>query len=262
MSLSLGVHTVASASASVVTSAGINTAASGNGFVALFWWSSGVAFTSLVDSRSQTWVQIGSETLDATFGGRFRAYYVPNNAGGTGQTVTLTVSATGTLTIYVFEVTTTNGAGILIDQNTAFNLQKASPFVSPSMTTTVANDFIVGIAADNESASATYTAGSGYTLINVEQNTSFWTGMCEWKIGASITSYTADYTNANVTTSDIGILSFSEAAAGGATPFGSHIRPRTRPSNRRFKRSTQGDITLTIVVTVPSHLYTTMGVGK
>ena len=50
-------------------------------------------------------------------------------------------------------------------------------------------------------------------------------------------------------------------AAVGATAVGRPIRPRPRLRKSRFKRSTQGDITLTVVVNIPRHLYTTMGVG-
>jgi len=51
------------------------------------------------------------------------------------------------------------------------------------------------------------------------------------------------------------------SSAGGATAVGRPIRPRPRLRKSRFKRSTQGDITLTVVVNIPRHLYTTMGVG-
>ena len=215
MALSVGVHTVVGSGAAVttVTTSGIATQASGSGLVATMIWSVGGTFVSLTDNKGNAApTQIGTEqVLSAS---RVRRYYFPTITGGAGHTFTLTVTAAVFASLWIVEVLTTNGQGILLDQS-AVGTDAASPYVSPNITT-IAEEILYGDVGETAGTSPfTHTAGAGFTLQDelTDFNTN-WTGASGTRIVSATGTYATSWTiTGTITDTDDGIASFSEVGA-------------------------------------------------
>jgi hypothetical protein len=174
-------------------------------------------FSSLVDSFSNTWVQIGTEQVSATFT-RQRTYYCANANGGASHTVTLTTTGSGPCSMWFLEVATTNGAGLVLDQQ-AQNTDTVSPFTSPSITTTVADELLVSMDMENScSGLLNHAESTGFTVSvgdDVTDGDTLWPGQSATRVVSSIATYNSSWTVSGGGTSSgprIWIASFSETA--------------------------------------------------
>ena len=89
-----------------------------------------------------------------------------------------------------------------------------------SITTTVADALIVGVAGDDSGNTSAITEGSGFTKIAEEENGSLYMRYgLEFKIATSATTYTVDWTTADSVSWQVLAASFKPfvAAGGGAT---------------------------------------------
>jgi hypothetical protein len=219
MSLAFGVHTLSSALAATVTTGSLTTASTGSGLVLLVDWDSGGTFTSVSDSKGNTWVQVGTQQADSTNTVLTRRYYCANAVGGSSHTFTLTTSGASLCSIAVIEVTTTNGIGITLDQQIATQ-DGATPFASGSITTTVNNEILISLfTSQGSSGTYTPTAGNSFTLADAETNGSdFFPMVSGYRLVSSIGSYNASWTTTNApSTSVVTTDSFYEVSAGRVT---------------------------------------------
>jgi len=230
MSLGIGVHTFAeNTSGLTVTTGGITTAASGSGIYlfCVFDKFTSQVFSSVTDNKgnSANYVQVGAEIVSTDSSVMARVYYCPNATGGAGHTATLTVTGSnGSLDLYIVEITTTNGAGITIDQATQ-NTDNTTPFTSSSITTTVANTMLMGGMSENASTSVTHTAGNSFAVIDEETTANAWSGASSWRLVSATGTYNTSWTvTGTVSTSVQTIASFSEVAGGAAARV-----PQSRP---------------------------------
>jgi hypothetical protein len=222
-----------SASTSSQASTGITTS-SGSGFIVLALWSGG-AFSSLVDSKSNTWNLIGSEISFAGASGHARAYYSELDAAkvGASHTVTISQGGTGAMSIFVIEV----GGGTIpsIFDKQASTTDSTSPYASgATASTTQAIELIVGALGGNSGSnpathaidsSSTPTSGWAITSAAEETNgTSFWSGGLASVRVTSTGTYNGAWTESGAS-SDLAIFTatFKEAAAGGDTLFAQAI---------------------------------------
>lgn len=216
MGLTLGVHALASASASTVTTGAITTQATGSGIELVVNFEAAVTFTSVTDSKGNTWTQIGSEITDSGTVVKMRRYRCNNAIGGSGHTFTLTCSGANVCGIAVVEELASVGAGVALDQEGVIN-DTASAYDSGSETTTIADEMLIGgFTCQGGGGTYTHTVGNSFTLIDEETNgTSFFPLATMYRIVTATGTYN---TTTTVTTTPIAALcsldTFREAAGG------------------------------------------------
>ena len=210
-------------SANNIASTGITTS-SGSALVAVMVWDTGT-FSSLVDSKSNSWTQIGTEL---TFGtsGRARAYYSELSSVGASHTVTITQTGTSAMSIFVIEV----GGGTIpgIADKNAQNSDATSPWGSGvTATTTQANELVTGLFIGNSgsnpathaiNAASTPTSGWSITAAAEETNgASFYTGgIASVRVTATGT-YEGQWTETgSAANCCVRTATFNESAGGGA----------------------------------------------
>src|SRR3972149_8455839 len=155
MALPHGVTAIASTTSGTPVTTPARTTTPGSTIVLCGDWNTGDPFVSFTDSKGNTWTQIQTE-LGAS--PRTRMYYAENMLGGTNHTFTLTIPSAGQPSIWMVEIRDAKLVG-------AFDLgarqaDAASPFTSPGIATTDADEVLVGfLGGDLVSNPATHTAG-------------------------------------------------------------------------------------------------------
>jgi hypothetical protein len=216
MSLTVGqVATAANGTGTTLTTSAIVTTAGSGVLIGIHLYNAGgVTFSSLTSSTGESLTQVGTELVSSNFD-TSRLYYLPNTAGNANHTFTLTCSASTYKNIYVVEVDTTNGAGLLLDQQARQN-DDATPFVSPNITTTIANTILYGMSAtESNDNPTTHTAGNSFTIQGQVTNGSTLTpGAHATRLVTATGTYQTSWTMTGIIygTSQW-IASFSEAAA-------------------------------------------------
>lgn len=216
MSIALGQHTVAfSSGATAITTGNLTTGAAGSTFWAGL--EGGTSFSSLADSKSNTYALIGTEAT--VFGSvKVRRMKAVNGAGGASHNWTYTMSASNFCSIWVIEITSADTTESLDQQNS--NLDTASPWDSPSVTTTVANELLIAFGVDDSSGAGTWsvTAGNSFTLLDSQANTTGGTGATAYRIVAATGAYTGRLTAGTQppvgTNMQISIDTFKDAGGG------------------------------------------------
>lgn len=218
MALTVGqVTTAANGTGTTLTTSAIATTGGSGVLIGLHWYNAGgVTFTSLTSSTSESVTQVGTELLSSNFA-TSRLYYLPNTAGNANHTFTLTCSVSTYKNLYVVEVDTTNGAGVLLDQQARQN-DDATPFVSPNITTTIANEILYGMSvSESNSNPVTHTAGNSFVKQGeVTDGTTSIPGAHATRIVTATGTYQTSWTmTGSIFGTSQWIASFSEAAAGG-----------------------------------------------
>src|SRR3990167_8926646 len=220
MALSLGVTAVASTTSGTTVTTPARTTTPGSTIVLCGDWNTGDPFVSFTDSKGNTWTQIQTE-LGAS--PRTRMYYAENILGGTNHTFTLTITSAGQPSICMVEIRDAKLVG-------AFDLgarqaDAASPFTSPGIATTDADEFLVGfMGGDSVSNPATHTAGASMTLLDqVTNGASFWPGATAYRIVTATGTYNSSFTEVGAGNGRVWIAAFkalptvSSVTATGAT---------------------------------------------
>lgn len=203
----------------VHTTTGVNTTVAGSGFVACVIWGSGggAAFTSFVDSKGNTWTQIGTEF--SGFGSKARLYYCQNGVGSgvsVLHTCTLTLTANGDATIYFDEILNGTLTGLL-DVFADWNDDAATPFISGSLTTTQAHDLILAYTATNTpSGTEVLTWGNSFTQVDADGNSANVTGGCAKRYVTATGTYNSTMTSSVATEAVTILIALKELGGAGA----------------------------------------------
>lgn len=255
---------VALLTTNTVTTGSITTQPYGSGIWMAVGWHSGATPVTPTDNKGNVYVNFGSDTVDATF--IWRRYYCANAVGGAGHTFTFTSTGSALLLqIMVQEVTTNNGRGILLDQAAVTGSLTVSPWTSPSVTTTVPNEILIGAMLGHSSSGTAVFGG----LLSFTVNTSITDGTndnaaCAGTLVVAATgNYTSSFSEAVVVWSTVGVSidTFSEVAI----PFFKlpNPRPRTKgsPLGRRFANRQRPFVGNVVVVTTVTFRKTLSGIG-
>lgn len=220
MAIAVGVHaSKATASGTTAVTTGVTTT-SGSTIVLFAHWGSEV-FSSIADSKGNTWTIIGAELNASSH--KSRAYYCANVTGGASHTFTLTLSTSGAPTIYMCEFT---GAATTspIDQSGSGN-DTSSPYTTTGLTTTQANEALITFAGGNSGSNPATHAESGLGSSTIQENitngSSFWTGAIATKIVSATGTYTPSWTESGASSMHVYLVTVKEAAAAGliVNPF-------------------------------------------
>jgi|GEM_PF-3472893 hypothetical protein len=166
---------------------------------------------SVSDTEGNTWLSL---TAAVSAGSHMsQIFYVENVKGGTTDTVTCTQSSgvSGTMAILILEYSGIATSGSLDQQNQTAGTNNTATLTGASITTTNANDLVIGGAGLG--ANTTFTAGTGYTL-----------DVSDARLGweTQIVSSTGTFTPTMNSTTTASSWTFTTAAfkAAGAPPAG------------------------------------------
>lgn len=218
MSLAAGVASKgATAAATSQATGAVTTQATGSLIFAGELFQASSTFSTLVDSKSNTFTQLGTEQTFATGNGKARLYYKENAAGGAGHTATFTNVGSAAITDFFGEFTGALTASALDGTVQQVN-DSATPFTL-SITPSTGNRLLVALfGGDSGSNPATNAESSGFTVItnaNETNGASFWTGCLAFKIvvGDGVTAFTASFTETGGSSCAIILAAFKEAAS-------------------------------------------------
>lgn len=201
------------ASAATIATAGVTTQVSGSTFVMGMVWSTAATFSTLVDSKGNTYTQVGTELTSAAVP-HARFYYCENGIGGASHTGTITISGAATIDIFFLEIT---GAAVASFDLGNRQSDGASPYTSPGILTTQAAEMLVSfLAADSGSNPATHAESTGFIIQSGAEETngaSFWTGCLATRIVAATGTYNSSFTESGATASAVYIAAFKEGAS-------------------------------------------------
>lgn len=210
--MAVGVSSQAQGSGTTVqTPLGVTTS-SGSTIVVYAIWTSGLNPT-ISDTLGSTFTPIA-----AVFGGptaQSRAWYVQNIAGMANYRVTST-TAGGFLTLLWVELTGMQTSGVLDQSAAPGAVDNSSPFTSSNITTTSANEVVVGMFGDEDFNTNAITAGNSFT-----NQQSFTNGSANWccAIATRVLTGTAtlqtSFTRASGVNTHNWIASFIESGGGG-----------------------------------------------
>lgn len=208
MSLTVGQHVSAAGSGTTLTTGAITTTNKSGLVIGVTY---NTAFTSVSDNKGNTWVQIETE-IDHSFGtGLSRCYFCASCVGGAGHTFSVTCGTSSGSAIYVQEILASQNTGVSKDQSGRAE-DLATPFVSPSETTTVADEFLFAFGIGNSNSDPdTWTAGASFTKQeNVTDGTSFRTGASGTRIVTATGTYNSSWTCSSSTQTAQWLATFSE----------------------------------------------------
>lgn len=194
------------------TTTAVNTATSGSTFeVAVIY--DGTSFTSITDNKSNTWTQVGTETTINGSNAKCRRYKKEGGAGGTGHTVTVTC-ASGIIVVLFMEIT---GSTVVSDGTPSQARDNASPFASPSITTTSATTLLTSVVwGDSGSNPATTAESTGFSVqVSELDGSSYWVAALATRAVTSTGTYNSSFTQSGTTNSVVGILAWKETGSSG-----------------------------------------------
>lgn len=204
-----------SSGSSVTTTSGTSTGGSGNHGIIFVSFDASTSVSTVSDSKSNTYTQLGSTQTSAD-GTKLAIYYCLNWTGGTTHTATVTFSGSAYPVLHLVEVT---GAAT----SSPFDVDvtgTSHPFSIASGTLSQAAEVVFIFGAQNSSGndSENYTSSSSTILSQEPALSSFWTS----GVAASITSATttANYQlqkNSSSVTAAARVISVKEAGAGGVS---------------------------------------------
>ena len=216
MALGVGQSALAKAnSGTSVTTGSVTTASTGSHFVIIVSCSSSSTINTPSDSKGNTYSAVGTAL---TGGGVVsQKFECINGTGGTGHTFTGTKSggASDGLTLIALEVTGAASASPSDGHNR--QADSATPFTSPGVTTTNANDILIGLISDDLAADFTRSVSgasptSGWTIQQQENaGATYWTGAIKTQIVSATGTYNAGFdTTPDVNNSVVHILTYKE----------------------------------------------------
>lgn len=168
------------------------------------------------DSKSNTYTAVAAQ-LNLT-GNNSRCYQSIGATGGASHTFTGSVTGAGTVSVVVVEITTT---GTIYAGPADRGSDAATAFVSPGITTTVANSMLVGFHT-NEGNGATYTPTHGNSFTGLDAITdgnSYYPANSSYRSVSSTGTYNTSITlSATPDNTANWIMSYNEGGAAAAVP--------------------------------------------
>ena len=152
------------------------------------------AFSSFTDSKGNTWTQRGSEATAAN-GQILRRYDCEGATVGSGHTFTLTLSASGSVAMFILSVT--GAAASFFDQTATPVDDTSSPYASNSLTPNQAGSLLLSfISTSGGLAGTTHDpSANGFTLIDQYANgTAELTSAVAKKVLSAASATTASWT--------------------------------------------------------------------
>lgn len=216
-------------------------------------------FSSVVDSKSNAYTQLGTEQAFAAGNGKARLYYKENAVGGASHTSTFTNVGSAAMTDFLAEFTGVLTSGSLDGAVQQVN-DAATPFTL-AITPSAGPRLLVALfGGDSGSNPATHAESSGFTIIanaNETNGVSFWVGCLAYKIvtGDGATAFTASFTETGGTSCGIILAAFKGSPDSMGARLGTG--PGYGPSKRQ--KVVLGTRSFTSVSTIQNRTVTAAG---
>jgi hypothetical protein len=198
---------------------GVTTQASGSCFVVGMTFEASQTFSSLVDSKGNTYTQIGTELLWTGSFCKSRLYYCENGIGGATHTATVTTGGASAITVHFLEITGGATTGIL-DQS-ARREDTATPFtLAAALTTTQAAEMLVSFFADDSGNNPVTYAETGLGSSSVpagslqSNGSAGFPGAFAISIKSSTGSFNPSWTATGAGACGVWLATFKEAGGG------------------------------------------------
>lgn len=214
MTIGIGDHASASNTTTTTLLISGRTTTPGSVIVLGFQWDQAIAFSTIADSKSNTWTQISSE-LDAGAGVyKARMYYAEGGSRGSSHDFTLTLGAGAVKSMWMAEIL--GQANPAFDQATRIH-DAATPFNSGNVTTTALNELILGFGNGTGAGNPdNLTWANGEIALDpIVDGTTVWTGAFAYRIVSAINTYSEQFTASSSTTAGAWIATFKEAVISG-----------------------------------------------
>ncbi len=153
---------------------------------------------------SITTIGAGFDNFGTSVGSRIAR--LENNPGGSGHTFTMTLSGGGHLA--VIEIAGADTASYDVSDQVA---DTSTPYDSPSVTTTQANETAIGYFV-TESTGTSHVAGNGFT--SLLYNTDYWNSCVAYKSLSATGSVNSSFTCTGTPAGQVYIATFKDAASG------------------------------------------------
>jgi hypothetical protein len=203
------------------TTSGLTTQATGSIFVIAAQWSrNSGTFSSVSDSKGNTYTLIDTQLDWEGVNGGWRLYYCENGTGGASHTATFTLTGSnGPITIFFGEITGALTSGSL-DQHIRRE-DTASPFtLAAGLTTTQADEIVVSFVGGNSGSNPATHAESGLgssTIQTASEETNgstFWTAAIATAVKSSTGTFNPSWTESGASAMAVGLATFKAASAG------------------------------------------------
>jgi len=224
MAQGIGQHaSVTESNASSYTTPSRTTSSSGSNFyVFITAQPSSFAATPITDSKSNTYTQVGTTLTNAGSSLESRVYKCENGTGGASHTWTVSLTSTTYAALMAVELTGMALTSSVEQQGRQED--NATPFVTPSVTTTQANQIILAACfEDSSGTTSAETWGGSFTNSDlIEELTNAGTGVASGLVAKAVTSagsYQGSLTISGVTvnSTNMHIITVKEASGGGAS---------------------------------------------
>jgi hypothetical protein len=208
MAITLGVHTATGyTSPGSTTTTGITTQATGSLDIVGTVSESSSAAPTITDTYSNTWTLVDSREV-GSWPAWIHLYTCENAVGGPGHTITATKAA-GYTTVFFAEFIGVEIASAL-DQVTGAANDPNNPITSGSISTTTANQLLIGFCGTVGTGVASFSFNNSFTLLDEITSFSFWQGALGYRIVSATGTYEASVDDSNFTTGAAIIASFKE----------------------------------------------------
>lgn len=199
------------------------TTTTGNTFEIYAQWSrNSGTFSSVSDSKSNTYTIVGSQLNWDGVNGAWIRYRCENGTGGASHTATVTLTGSnGPITLFFSELSGL-AASSQLDQSDRRE-DTASPFtLAAGLTTGQADEILVSFMAGNSGSNPATHAESGLgsstiqTACEETNGASFWTAAIATSVKSSTGTFNPSWTESGGAASAVGLATYKAAAAGPA----------------------------------------------
>lgn len=214
MALGVGVSVSSGySSANSTTTGSVTTQATGSILIIAVVWEPNSTPPTISDSKGNSYSLIGSVRQASAYPSYIGFWRCENATGGASHTFT-GAKSNGYCSIFAMEIT--GGAtSSALDQNTGAASDTATPVTSGSITTTTADQILIGFVGGLCSANTAYTANNSFTKIQELTSVAEWQGCLSYRIVTGTGTYETSTAVTNLTSFGGLIASFKALAAAG-----------------------------------------------
>lgn len=204
------------ATATSVTTVGINTTASGSSFLVFIIDD---AATSRVpsDNKGNTanYLQVGTTLTNwLGFGINLSLWLCTNGTGGSGHTATATVSPSADVECFLVEVTGGATASLVDTLSVAFwNDDNTSPYTSNNLSTSNAIDLLIAFAGTDISTPETLTWGNSFTAVTADGSPAHFGSGIAKRLVTSTGTYNSSFTSSSAIQAATAVIALKDGAA-------------------------------------------------
>jgi hypothetical protein len=207
------VGSLKSADTGPITTVGGTTQASGSTFVVAVSFDNGASISTVTDSKSNAYTQIGTTQANAGSAHKKALYRCENGTGGASHTATVAFTGGSAFgTVYLIEIT---GAAAASFDQTAQGADTSSPYTLTLPVLSQADEVIITLHGSGQGGTVTYLS-SNTTIFSTETDgLSYWTSAVSKVVVSSTSAFTPSFTGGDTATAQI--AGTFKAAGGGSS---------------------------------------------